>query len=110
MATRAARFAHRSEGTLAQLFDFYGVDWQYEPRSFPIVWDGAGKVVESFTPDFYLPDFNLYLEITVISAKLQTRKNRKLRLLKASHPDVKIKLFMKRDMERLFSRLATRAA
>lgn len=107
---RAARFAHCSEANLARLFDFYGVDWRYEPRSFPIAWDETGKVVESFTPDFYLPDFDLYLEITVISAKLQTRKNRKLRLLRESHPGVKIKLFMKRDLERIFSKLATCAA
>ncbi len=106
----AARFAHDSEATLARLFDFYGIDWRYEPRSFPIVWNEAGKVVESFTPDFYLPDFNLYLEITVISSKLQTRKNRKLRLLRASHPDVKVKLFKRADLERIFSRSAASAA
>ena len=30
------RFAHESEEEFARLLDFYGVAWQYEPRTFTL--------------------------------------------------------------------------
>lgn len=104
MASSAARFAHRSEEEFADLFDFFHVDWHYEPRSFPIVWDRYGNVVESFTPDFYLPDFDLYLEVTTAAPRFRTRKNRKLRLLQATYPGLRVKLFAKTDVEAVLRR------
>lgn len=109
MDTSAVTFAHTSEASLAGLFDFYGIAWEYEPRSFPIQWNAAGVAVEFFTPDFYLPEFGLYLEVTTAHPKLKTRKNRKIRLLQHHHPDVRVKLFARRDVERVFSRLAQAA-
>lgn len=106
MATSAARFAHRSEADFAKLFDFFKVAWRYEPHSFPIVWDGDGNVVESFTPDFYLPEFDLYVEVTTAAARFRTRKNRKMRLLRASYPQIKVKLFAKREVERVLGKFA----
>lgn len=97
------RFAHHSEAEFARLLDFYEVDWLYEPCAFPIARDESGNVVEWFAPDFYLPDYDLYVEVTVQSPRLQTRKNRKLRLLREAFPDVAIKLFTRRDVERIFS-------
>ena len=86
------------------MFDYYGVPWDYEPRTFILEEDEAGRVVEAFTPDFYLPEQELYVEITVMKQSLVTRKNRKLRKLRERYPDVKIKLFYKRDIERLAQR------
>lgn len=100
-----AAFAHESESSLARLFDFYQIAWQYEPRSFPIEWNGDGKPVAFFTPDFYLPDYDLYIELTVAKPALNTRKNRKIRLLREHYPHVRVKLFTRRDVERLFARL-----
>jgi hypoxanthine phosphoribosyltransferase len=102
-------FAHASEASLARLFDFYEIAWEYEPRSFPIKWSESGRAVEFFTPDFYLPEFDLYLELTTAQPKLKTRKNRKIRLLQLHHPNVRVKLFTRRDVERVFSRLAKAA-
>lgn len=98
-------FAHASEAELARLFDFYRIPWQYEPRSFPIAWNERGRPVEFFTPDFYLPEYDLYIEVTVAKPTRNTRKNRKLRLLRSHHPLVNVKLFTRRDVERVFSRL-----
>jgi hypoxanthine phosphoribosyltransferase len=98
-------FAHASEAELARLFDFYRVDWQYEPRTFPIVWNQDGRPVEFFTPDFYLPEHDIYIELTVAKPARNSRKNRKLRLLRSHHPYVNVKLFTRRDAERVFSRL-----
>jgi hypothetical protein len=61
-------------------------------------------VTEAFTPDFYLPEQNLFLEITVMKQRLVTRKNRKLRKLRERYPEVQAKLFYKRDIERLAQR------
>jgi hypothetical protein len=98
------KFANRAELECAKIFDFYGVPWEYEPRSFPLRWDDEGRVVEAFKPDFYLPEQNLYVEITVMKQSLVTRKNRKIRRVRELYPDVKVKLFYRRDIERLAQR------
>jgi hypothetical protein len=98
------RFANRSELECAKVLDYYRVPWAYEPRTFVLEEGDDGRVVEAFTPDFYLPEQDLYVEVTVLKQSLVTRKNRKLRKLRERHPDVKIKLFYKRDIERLAQR------
>lgn len=99
--TQQARFAHASEAELARILDYYGVAWQYEPRTFPILWNPDGKVVESFSPDFYLPELNVYIELTTLKQSLVRRKNRKLRRLRELYPDVRVKLFYGKDFKAL---------
>ena len=98
-----ARFANASERECARLFDFYGIPWEYEPTTFALE-DEEGRVTEAFTPDFYLPEQDLYVEVTVMKQALVTRKNKKLRKLRERYPDVRIKLFYRRDIERLAQR------
>jgi hypothetical protein len=95
------RFAHASEAELARILDYYGVSWEYEPRTFPIMWGLDGKVVESFSPDFYLPDLNIYVELTTLKQSLVRRKNRKLRRLRELYPDIRVKLFYGKDFRAL---------
>ncbi len=95
------RFVNKSEMEVAKLLDYYGVPWEYEPRSFVLETDAEGRVVEAATPDFYLPEQDLYLEVTMMKQSLVTRKNRKIRKLRERYPDVRVKLFYKRDFERL---------
>jgi hypothetical protein len=94
-------FAHESEAEMARILDFYAVAWEYEPQRFPILWNLEGTVVESFSPDFYLPDLDLYLEMTTLRQRLVRKKNRKLRRLRELYPDVRIKLFYARDFRAL---------
>jgi hypothetical protein len=94
-------FAHASEAEMARILDFYAVRWEYEPHTFPILWNLDGDVVESFSPDFYLPDLDLYLEMTTLRQKLVRKKNRKLRRLRELYPSVNIKLFYARDFRAL---------
>jgi hypothetical protein len=99
-ATRPADqivFAHNSERQFARLLDFYRVDWEYEPTAFPIEWDAAGNPVQYFRPDFHLPGFDLYIEITTLNQRLVTRKNRKVRRLRELYPGVRIKVLYQRD-------------
>jgi hypothetical protein len=97
-------FANGYEFECAKILDYYGVPWEYEPRTFVLERDEQGQVTEAFTPDFYLPEQDLYLELTVMKQSLVTRKNRKLRKLRELYPDVNVKLFYKRDIERLAQR------
>lgn len=91
------RFAHNSERQFAKLLDFYGIVWEYEPRTFVLDWDRAGRPVQAFSPDFYLPSYDLFIEITTLNQKLVTKKNRKVRRLQELHPDVSVKIFYQRD-------------
>jgi hypothetical protein len=97
-------FAHPSERVAAEILDFYRIRWEYEPTTFPIEWDGEGRVVASFTPDFYLPDFDLYIELTTMSQKLVTKKNRKVRRLKELYPEVNVKIFYQKDFRMLLAK------
>ncbi len=102
-------FAHASEAEMARILDFYGVQWDYEPRTFPILWNLDGAVVESFSPDFYLPELDLYLEMTTLKQRLVRKKNRKLRRLRELYPAIRIKLFYARDFRAMmlkYGRLA----
>ena len=100
---RSVTFANPSEEDLAQIMDFYNIEWVYEPRSFPLSWED-GKITEMFTPDFYLPALDLYIEVTTLKQSLVTKKNRKLRLLKQLYPEVKIMLLHKSEYAQLLAR------
>ena len=86
---------------MARILDFYGVAWQYEPDLFPISWNVDGEVVESFAPDFYLPEIELYLELTTLKQALVRKKNRKMRWLRQLYPELRVKLFYARDFRAL---------
>ncbi|HEU4449097.1 MAG TPA: hypothetical protein VFR63_03810 [Gaiellaceae bacterium] len=100
-ADSGAPFANEAEAECARMLDFHGIRWEYEPHSFPLERDASGRVLEAFTPDFYLPEQDLYLEVTVMKQSLVTRKNRKIRKFRERYPDIKVKLFTRRDFERL---------
>ncbi|OFW56028.1 MAG: hypothetical protein A2W01_05615 [Candidatus Solincola sediminis] len=95
------KFAHRSEQEFARLLDFYDIKWLYEPVSFDICWDHKGNPTSKFTPDFYLPEYNLFIEITTMNQKLVTKKNRKIKRLSELYPEVKCKIYYRRDYEHL---------
>lgn len=94
-------FGHPSEEVFANLLDFYRIAWDYEPRSFALQWDKDGKVLEAFTPDFYLPEFDLYVELTTMKQANVTKKNRKIRLLRTIYPHVNIQVFYQKDVQDL---------
>jgi hypothetical protein len=98
---RKKMFANLSEEMFANLLDFYRIAWEYEPRSFPVQWDSEGRVRESFTPDFYLPEFDLYVELTTMKQSLVTKKNRKVRLLRELYPHLNIQVYYQKDFENL---------
>ena len=99
--SRTIPFANESEQEFARILDFYKISWEYEPTTFPIAWDAEGYVRESFTPDFYLPDYGIFIELTTMKQSLVTKKNRKVRLFEQHYPDIPIKLFYGKDYKAL---------
>ena len=95
---RKKPFANRSEQIFANLLDFYRIRWEYEPRTFPLSNEANG---EAFTPDFYLPDADLYVELTTMKQALVTKKNRKVKLLRERYPGINIQVFYQRDFQNL---------
>jgi len=102
------QFVHPIEEVFARILDFYGIQWEYEPRTFPLKWDDEGNVLEAFTPDFYLPEQNLFVELTTLRPRLTTRKNRKLKRLKELYPEINIKLFKRRELRNMMLRFGLR--
>lgn len=107
---RRVEFAHPSEEEFARILDFYQITWQYEPRTFAIEWDDEGNFVNGFTPDFYLTQHDLYIELTTLKQKLVTAKNSKVRLLRHHYPDVNIKLLYRSDYRKLIEKFAATGA
>lgn len=95
------KFVHPAEETFAQILDFYGIPWEYEPRTFPLEWGEDGNVTEAFAPDFYLPEQDLYVELTTLKPQLSSNKNRKLKRMQELYPEVNIKLFKRREIRNL---------
>lgn len=102
------QFVHPIEEVFARILDFYGIQWEYEPRTFPLKWDNEGNILEAFTPDFFLPEQNLFVELTTLRPRLTTKKNRKLKRLKELYPDINIKLFKRRELRNMMLRFGLR--
>ncbi|MBO4408933.1 MAG: cytidylate kinase-like family protein [Clostridiales bacterium] len=98
-------FKNETEEEFARILDMYGIDWMYEPKIFPIEWDSEGNVKMAFSPDFYLPRFDLYLELTTMEQKYVTKKNKKMKMVKELYPGTNIRIVYKKDFVELISRL-----
>lgn len=94
----APQYSHPMEELFARILDFYGVEWHYEPTTFPLEWDAQGRVTEAFSPDFYLPGQDLYIELTTLRPQLSTFKNRRMRRMQELYPQVHIKLLKRREL------------
>ncbi len=96
-------FAHPVERKFARLLDAHGIEWLYEPHTFVLERDEEGRVRESFTPDFYLPDLDLYVECTVMRQARTNRKRRKA-LRAQRQAGVPVEVLYRRDLARLARR------
>lgn len=103
--TSPVGFAHSSEEDFANVLTFYGIEWLYEAVCFPLARDAAGSVTESFTPDFYLPEYQVFVEVTTLKQKLVTRKNRKIRLFRQLYPEINLVIIYRKNFESLLLRL-----
>lgn len=97
-------FAHPIEEEFARVLDYYGIHWEYEPRTFALEWDEDNRITQAFSPDFYLPDQDLYVELTTARPKLVTIKNRKIRRMGELYPDVNVQLWKRGDLRNMMLR------
>lgn len=91
------------------MLDFYGVAWEYEPTEFVLDRDPQGRTSQAFRPDFYLPAYDQYVEITTLNQKLVTKKNRKVRRLRELYPEVDIRVLYQRDYLELLDKFGLEA-
>ena len=103
--TETPVFKNETEAEFAKILDMYGIEWMYEPKTFPIEWDAEGNIKMAFSPDFYLPKFNLYLELTTMEQKYVTKKNRKARMVMELYPGTNVRIVYKKDFQELVERL-----
>lgn len=103
--TRNITFKNDTEEEFARILSLYNIEWLYEPKTFPVEWDAEGNVTMAISPDFYLPRFNLYLELTTMDQRYVTRKNKKMRLVKELYPGTNIRIVYKKDFNELVDRL-----
>lgn len=101
-------FKHPSEEEFARILDMHGIEWEYEPRTFPIKWDAEGHVIQAFSPDFYLPRFNNYIELTTMDQRYTAAKKKKVELLKKLYPGTNISIVYKSDFYSLVERFGLR--
>ncbi len=97
-------FVHESEKDFAEILDMYNIKWEYEPSEFPLEWDAEGNIALGFRPDFYLPEFDTFIELTTMKQKYVTEKNKKVKLLQELYPDVSINIVYKKDYHKLLKR------
>lgn len=98
-------FKNETEAEFAKILDMYGIEWMYEPKTFPIEWDEEGNIKMAFSPDFYLPKFDLYLELTTMEQKYVTKKNKKARMVMDLYPGTNVRIVYKKDFQELVERL-----
>ena len=103
--TRTPVFKNETEEEFARILDMFNIEWIYEPKTFPVEWDAEGNVTLAISPDFYLPRFNLYLELTTMDQKYVTKKNKKIRLVRELYPGTNIRIVYKKDFNELVNRL-----
>ncbi|MFW6007335.1 MAG: cytidylate kinase family protein [Halanaerobiales bacterium] len=97
-------FVHPSEKELADILNMHNIKWEYEPTEFPLEWDAEGNITMGFRPDFYLPEYDTFIELTTMKRKYVTEKNKKKRLLEKKYPEVNIKIVYKKDFKSLIER------
>ena len=96
-------FAHPSEKLFSDHLDLFDIEWIYEPVSFPLEW-GSGSIKKMFTPDFYLPSLDLFVEITTMNRNLITKKRQKLKLAKRLYPNFNFRLLNEEDFHNILSK------
>jgi len=80
-------FYSRWEANIARLFIHLGIKWIHQPKTFDLK-------TQTYTPDFYLPEYNTYIEVKNFLWKYSKIRDRKFRKL---YPDISLILILKKD-------------
>lgn len=89
--SKTVYFYSRWEANTARLFNYLNIRWIHQPETFDL--DS-----QNYTPDFYLPDYNIYIEVKNFLWKYSKIRDRKFRKL---YPNIKLALILKKDYLKL---------
>lgn len=78
-------FRSRMEANYARYLTFMGVKWEYEPKTFWFT--GIKRGCMSYTPDFYLPVEDRFLET---KGWMDKKSKTKMKRMKKYHPNVRV--------------------
>ncbi len=68
-----------AEAVVAHNLDQNDFIWQHEPHTIVFKRNNQGEITDAFTPDFFFPELNRYLELTIMKQYLMSHdKNRKV--------------------------------
>lgn len=85
-------FDYDFEQEFARSMDRHSILWQYKPRTFSVEWDEDGNFIDSFTPSFFLPARNVFIELLAPDCRLSSERARKARQLQQQHPAITIEV------------------
>ena len=91
-------FYSRWEANIARLFNYLGIKWLYQPKTFDLK-------TQNYTPDFYLPEQKIYIEVKNFLWKYSKIRDEKFRKL---YPNINLFLLLKKDylkLEKKYSHL-----
>jgi len=88
---KGCKFYSSWEVKFAQFLSLSNIRWQYEPKTFDL-----GNT--TYTPDFYIPEWNLYIEI---KGYLTLEAKKKINSFKKIYSDINFKIFFKKELEEL---------
>lgn len=91
-------FYSRWEANIARLFNYSDIKWKHQPKIFDLK-------TQTYTPDFYLPEYDMYIEVKNFLWKYSEIRDRKFRKL---YPDINLILLLKKnylELEKEYSHL-----
>lgn len=90
-------FYSRWEANVARVYTYLGIEWAYAPTSFDLK-------KQTYTPDFYLPKTNIYVEVKNFWWKYSKERDEKFRKL---YPTIKLEIISKieyTDLEKQYAK------
>jgi len=90
--TTHIEFLHASETEFARMLDARDITWRYKPRTFAVEWDEEGNFIDCFTPDFFLPDYEMYVVLIAPYRSVPDGKTKRVKLLRRQHPEIRIEV------------------
>lgn len=83
------------EANFAKWCDGSGIKWKYEPKAFELYLNNKNT---TYTPDFYLSEFDCYVEI---KGYWQFNAKDKVTLFRKKYPEINYKLYFKKELQEL---------
>lgn len=102
------KFAHELEERFAEILDYFELEYEYEPTTFILKTTANGEIKQGFTPDFFIPEHNIYVEITAMNGSSCNKKRRKIEAIDELY-GIKAILFHRKRIEDILTKFKNHA-